>query len=219
VSALIAAPPTQTGAKPGVVVACGDSLTQPFPAQVSTAGWWSQLNVPLKGQLPTVRAIFGGGWDNITTPSSLTIINGAFDATAPWNLCIAWCGTNDLATGTTPAATYAKAQTFAASINPGFHLLYITTIPRSGLSQATINAYNALLLAPPFVGAGVVAGSAPIDLTPLNGNPLVTSDTTLYSDGIHLTRLGQGPIITFPSAFSLVANINTAVRGYLAGLP
>jgi len=220
--ALIAAPPIATGKKEGNIVVCGDSLTSPSNAQdVVSAMYWNQWSIPQKTAPPTTRAGFGWSWANISTPSSVNIINAAYDASAPWNIVFVWIGPNNAVAGDSPADTYAAGQAWAAQIDSRYRFLYSTVIPNGSASMPAgwIASYNSLLLTPPYLGAGHFVDAQPIDITPLNANPLVvTNSTYYYADHIHLTKAGQ-TVVALPNAFAVGVNFSDKINAYLATLP
>jgi trimeric autotransporter adhesin len=144
------------------------------------------------GEIPHLNIGFPGQTLSYFDTNYATRVAPNF-ATGKTNILRLFAGTNDIAnSGATGAATYAKLVALCGKARAtGYKIVVGTMLPRAGVSagvQAEQAAYNALIRAN---WATIADGIADFQASPIMGTQASASNTALYSDGIHPTKLGQ----------------------------
>lgn len=139
-------------------------------------------------------------WPTAGYPSTLTediaLRTTSARVSSPPNRLIAFAGTNGITLAAHSAATeYANFQTYlAAQLAAGFavsEIYVLTMLPRTGVSEVTRSAYNALLIAGAITsGYNIVR----LDLEPNIGAAGQNLNTTWFLDGTHPTDAGHAVI-------------------------
>ncbi len=106
------------------------------------------------------------------------------------NIVIIWGGTNDIALGATPAATYANLTSYVAARHAvGWKVIVATMLSRFQL-ETQKNTYNALILANTAGADGIADFSG----TPLGGDGDWANPIYFQADGVHPTTFGVASV-------------------------
>lgn len=191
----------------GVVVAVGDSLTLGLGASDGYVGFLQTA----QGLITTIHyaAHSGGAWafTDAGVPGTPNLTSRAaaeadiYVADSPQPYLLLWAGTNDISYGATGAATYASFETYiqariAAGWSPS-KIVVLDMISRTAISNAERVIYNDLLIA----GTGTYGYKiARLDQNANIGCASCFSDGTYFTDGVHLTTVGQQLVATIVGA-------------------
>ena len=181
------------------MVFIGDSLTQGWGDSIG-ATWPNQLSQMVTRNYKLYDIGVAGVTCNGISTASSNFTQQALQQANPFSVSD-WCGSNDIFSSTTPAATYGYLQTTIANIrstNATVPILVLTMIDRAnGAQETNRQAYNTLIkngIAAGTIGTGPiylvdVGGSAPLGVS---GNSINT--TYFQTDQIHLTSAGYNVV-------------------------
>jgi len=185
----------------------GDSLSDPNGAPPPsgrdfTNGWVYMLLRNLSPILQARNFALSGssiapGTLSIANPSRYQLIDATYDSTRSKNILTVFIGANDMNSGITAASFVSQLKTYCLARRAvGWLLNVVLPLPQT-VAHAGVNAKKdaiiALMLADPDWQNGNAAHVlSRTDLESHIGPNAAAEDTTLYSDGEHLTALANG---------------------------
>lgn len=130
------------------------------------------------------RGISGWGFSDLTTDLT-NWVNSAFDATRKWNIAILMCGTNGIQSGAAGQISALQAYLSAIKTAEPRWKIGVVTLPYSSTYQGNCDTYNA------WIKANATSNGADFVVDTTGDGDLMSTVSTAYNDGLHLTDVGR----------------------------